>query len=128
MIQQIINFNNKINIIGLDYLSDTNIVIEKLKNLLRSRENNFENRRPNILLNHVPIFNAKELENYDIFLFLCGHYHGGHFFPFTLLNFVRDKFILKDYIIIIINIMCIVIVDKEHLDLVLEVSLNHKLE
>ena len=91
----IINFNNKINIIGLDYLSDTSVVIEQLKNLLRSRENSFENRRPNILLNHVPIFNAKELEKYDIFLFLCGHYHGGHFFPFTLLNFVRDKFIFE---------------------------------
>ena len=91
----IINFNNKVNIIGLDYLKDTSIVIERLKNLLKSRENSLENRRPNILLNHVPIFNAKELEKYDIFLFLCGHYHGGHFFPFTLIQFIRDKFVFE---------------------------------
>ncbi len=89
----IINFNNKLNIIGIDYLKDTNIIIEQLKYLLK--ENHFENKRPNILLYHVPIFNAKELENYDIFLFLCGHYHGGHFFPFTLLQFLRDKFIFE---------------------------------
>ena len=44
---------------------------------------------------HVPIFNAKDLEKYNIFLFLCGHYHGGHFFPFSLLKFFRDKFIFE---------------------------------
>ena len=89
----IINFKNKLNIIGIDYLKDTNVVKQKLLNLLK--ENNINNKRPNILLNHVPIFNAKDLEKYDIFLFLCGHYHGGHFFPFTLLNLIKDKFIFE---------------------------------
>ena len=93
----IINWNNKINIIGIDYLTDKNLVIEKLKYLLSNKikEFNYESYRPNIFLYHVPIFNAKDLEKYNIFLFLCGHYHGGHFFPFSLLKFFRDKFIFE---------------------------------
>ena len=85
-----INFDNKINIIGIDYLKNTETIVAKLKYLLSDiRENNNGNNYwPNIFLYHVPIFTAKDLEKYDIFLFLCGHYHGGHFFPFTLLKYV----------------------------------------
>ena len=93
----IINYDNKLNIIGIDYLKDNKIIIEKLKYLISNKlkEDNYNNNRPNIFLYHVPIFNAKELEKYNIFLFLCGHYHGGHYFPFTLLKFFRDKFIFE---------------------------------
>ena len=93
----IINFNNKVNIIGIDYIYDKNKVIGQLKYLLSNyiKNNNNNSTMPNILLYHVPIFCPKDLEKYDIFLFLCGHYHGGHFFPFTLVKFFRDKFVFE---------------------------------
>ena len=91
----VINFNNKINIIGIDFLRDTNIAIEQLKYLLNNKISKNNKGKPNILLYHVPIFNAKDLEKFDIFLFLCGHYHGGHYFPFTLLKFFKHKFIFE---------------------------------
>lgn len=87
----IYNYDNRLNIIGIDYLVDNYMVIDKLKNLLKKNNNS----NPNIFLYHVPIFNAKNLEKFDIFLFLCGHYHGGHYFPFTLLKFFKDKFIFE---------------------------------
>ena len=87
----IINYDNRLNIIGIDFLVDNNMVINKLKTLLKKNNNS----NPNIFLYHVPIFNAKNLEKFDIFLFLCGHYHGGHYFPFTLLQFFKDKFIFE---------------------------------
>ena len=89
----VINYNDKLNIIGIDYLKDSEAVKQKLLTILK--ENNINNNRPNIFLNHVPIFNAKDLERYNIFLFLCGHYHGGHFFPFTLLSLFRNKFVFE---------------------------------
>ena len=89
-----INFDNKINIIGIDYLKNTETVIGKLKYLLSSirENNNGNNYRPNIFLYHVPIFTAKDLEKYDIFLFLCGYYHVGHFFPFKWLKYIFAYF------------------------------------
>ena len=36
----------------------------------------------NILLCHVPQLKPKDLKDYDIFLFLAGHTHGGQIFPF----------------------------------------------
>lgn len=89
----VINYNDKLNIIGVDYLKDSGAVKQKLLTILK--ENIINNNKPNIFLNHVPIFNAKDLERYNIFLFLCGHYHGGHFFPFTLLSLFRNKFVFE---------------------------------
>ena len=89
----LIIFNNKINIIGIDWDSKK-VVIEKLKKLLKKNKKIIKDKI-NIFLYHGPIFNAKQLENYNIFLFLCGHLHGGHFFPFTLLQFFRDKFVFE---------------------------------
>ena len=89
----VISFNNKINLIGIDW-DKKQIVIEKLKKLLKKNKKILKNKT-NIFLYHGPIFNAKQLEKYDIFLFLCGHLHGGHFFPFTLFQFCRDKFVFE---------------------------------
>ena len=89
----IINFKDKINIIGIDYIYDSHIIKQKLKNLLKNQSNS--NKNPNILLYHVPIFNAKDLEEYNIFMFLCGHFHGGHFFPFTLIKLLKKKFVFE---------------------------------
>ena len=40
------------------------------------------NEKLNILLCHVPELKPKDLKNFDIFLFLAGHTHGGQIFPF----------------------------------------------
>jgi predicted MPP superfamily phosphohydrolase len=89
----IINFNDKINIIGIDYIYNSEIIKKKLKSLLKNQSSS--NLNPNILLYHVPIFTAKDLEGYNIFMFLCGHFHGGHFFPFTLIRLLRNKFVFE---------------------------------
>ena len=96
IVNKIINYDNKLNIIGLDYVKKTEVALEQLKQLLGNKMfENSQDERPYILLNHVPILNAKELKDFDIFLFLCGHYHGGHFFPFTLLQLFRNRFIFE---------------------------------
>ena len=64
---------NGINFIGVDYEDD-----------LRSKLNMLSDRNPenvNVCLVHVPSMKAEELKNYDIFLMLAGHTHGGQIFP-----------------------------------------------
>jgi hypothetical protein len=73
-------YDNKVNIIGIDYYKDFSIINSYLKNLISEN-----NRLPNIFIHHVPILNLKELEYYNIFLMLCGHTHSGQCFPFPLI-------------------------------------------
>ena len=78
-------FDNKINIIGIDYDSNYDLIKNKLKSLIP--KNNYSN----IFIHHIPIFEAKELSEYNIFLFLCGHTHGGQLFPMNILHYFVSK-------------------------------------
>ena len=77
-----VKFNDKINIIGIDYHPDFNNVKLLLTSLIP------KNNLPNIFLFHVPIFNVKELFNYNILLLLCGHTHGGQLFPMNIVQYL----------------------------------------
>ena len=45
---------------------------------------------PNVLLSHVPKLKPKELEKYNIFLFLAGHTHGGQLFPLHIITYFAN--------------------------------------
>ena len=70
-----------INFIGIDFESK----LEILKDIKYDR-NMF-----NIVLNHVPV-PPKDLSQYEIDLFLCGHTHGGQTFPFNVLTYFNTKY------------------------------------
>ena len=42
---------------------------------------NQEEGTPNVLLSHIPVMKPEEIAQYNIFLFLAGHTHGGQLFP-----------------------------------------------
>ena len=65
------------------------IIYIPLKNIISEEKNNL----PNVFIYHAPILKTKELQDYNIFLMLCGHKHGGWCFPFTLLIFLFKKWI-----------------------------------
>lgn len=71
-----------INFIGIDYEDDSR---KKLKEFELK-----ETEKPNILLYHVPELYPRELKQYNLFLHLAGHTHGGQsipiHFPTWLLN------------------------------------------
>lgn len=69
----IYKFDN-ITFIGIDFEYDLK------KRLIEITPKNNDN--PNILLCHVPKLKPRDLEQYNIFLFLAGHTHGGQIFPF----------------------------------------------
>ena len=85
----LITFDERINLIGIDYKKNMNSIIHNLRN----RCNEINNNYPTIFIHHVPIFKPDTLPNYNIFLFLCGHIHGGKCFPFTLIKFFFGKFL-----------------------------------
>ena len=78
----VINFQNKFNIIGVDYHFNALISYNNLKNLLEGIDNNL----PNIFIHHTPLIKIENLKNLNIFLFLCGHTHGGQMFPFSVIR------------------------------------------
>ena len=80
--KEVINYKNKINIIGVDYHFFSSTSFNDLKNLLQGINNNL----PNIFLYHTPLIKIDDLRRYNIFLFLCGHMHGGQMFPFSLIG------------------------------------------
>lgn len=45
---------------------------------------------PNILLSHVPEMKPDELAQYNIFLFLAGHTHGGQLFPLNIAAYLTN--------------------------------------
>ena len=67
-----------INFLGVDFEHDLLGVLSNIKNEL-------PNNTPNILLSHVPCLRPEELADFNIFLFLAGHTHGGQLFPFHIL-------------------------------------------
>ena len=69
-----------INFIGLDFETK----VEKLKEI------KYDKNMFNVVLNHVPI-SPKDLSQYDVDLFLCGHTHGGQTFPFNVLTLLNAK-------------------------------------
>ena len=85
----IITIDNRINLIGIDYNKNKELIKGKLKTLI----NNINNKLPNIFIYHAPIFKPDKLQEFNIFLMLCGHMHGGWCFPFTLINILFRKWI-----------------------------------
>ena len=83
----VVNFQNKFNIIGVDYNFNWSISYNNLKNLLEGINNNL----PNIFLYHTPLIRTEYLKNLNIFLFLCGHMHGGQMFPFSVIRHFARK-------------------------------------
>ena len=75
-------YHNGVNFIGLDYEY-------KLKESLSKAQ--IEENIPNILLYHVPEIGPEELAEYDIFLFLAGHTHGGQIFPLNIAAYFSNK-------------------------------------
>ena len=67
---------------GLDYGYD----IRK-----RLSEANLKEGEVNILLSHVPEMKPEELSDYNIFLFLAGHTHGGQLFPLNILAYFANE-------------------------------------
>ena len=75
---------NKINFIGVDYEYNLR---RRLTEIVPQDKNS---KIPNVLLCHVPELKPNDLEEYNIFLFLAGHTHGGQIFPFSLLGNLSD--------------------------------------
>ena len=87
----IITYKNKVNIIGVDYHFNSSISYNNLKNLLEGNSNNL----PNIFLYHTPLLGLNDLKRYNIFLFLCGHMHGGQMFPFSVIGKCQNLIIFE---------------------------------
>ena len=88
----IINFQNKFNIIGVDYNIQSYTSYNKINDLTSGINNDL----PNIVLYHTPLIRPKDLKKCNIFLFLCGHMHGGQMFPFTLMKYcLGKKFVIE---------------------------------
>ena len=86
-----VTFDNRINVIGVDYQS-TESAVEILRELSLNNTDNL----PNIFLYHVPIFRAVDLIGVNVQLFLCGHLHGGAFLPFSLIAYLlRKKYVVE---------------------------------
>ena len=107
----VINLKNKLNIIGVDY----NLYSSKSINQITDLISNIDNDLPNILLYHSPLIRPNELKNFNIFLLLCGHLHGGQMFPFTIMKyFLPKKFVIEGLYKGDENIMDNIDNDNEH--------------
>ena len=75
-------YENKLNLIGMDYTTNFNLIRNNLTYLIP------KNNLINIFLHHVPLFHVKDLIKYNIFLFLSGHTHGGQLFPMHIIHYL----------------------------------------
>lgn len=71
-----------VNFLGEDYEYD-------LKECLSRAD--IDNNIPNVFLYHVPEISPEELAEYNIFLFLAGHTHGGQIFPLNIAAYFSNK-------------------------------------
>jgi predicted MPP superfamily phosphohydrolase len=77
------NFVHKgVNFIGADYEYDLKESFSEVK---------IEENMPNVFLFHVPEIGPEELKEYNIFLFLAGHTHGGQIFPLNIAAYFTNK-------------------------------------
>lgn len=77
------NFVHKgVNFIGADYEYDLKGSFSEVK---------IEENMPNVFLFHVPEIGPEELKEYNIFLFLAGHTHGGQIFPLNIAAYFTNK-------------------------------------
>jgi len=70
-----------VNFIGEDFGYDLRKCLREVKQ---------EEGVPNVLLSHIPTLNPEELRNYNIFLFLAGHTHGGQMFPLHIIVYFAN--------------------------------------
>ena len=70
-----------VNFFGMDYGYN---VKKKLS------EAELKEGEPNILLSHVPEMKPEELKEFNIFLFLAGHTHGGQIFPLNIFAYLGN--------------------------------------
>ena len=70
-----------VNFIGEDFGYDLRKCLREIKQ---------EEGVPNVLLSHIPTLNPEELKNYNIFLFLAGHTHGGQMFPLHIIVYFAN--------------------------------------
>ena len=68
--------------IGVDFEYD---IIKFLK------EYKTEENMPNVFLYHVPEIGPNELREYNVFLLLAGHTHGGQIFPLNIAAYFHNK-------------------------------------
>lgn len=73
---------NGIKFVGVDYEFD---VVKRLQTINPDKE------KYNVLLSHVPNLYPKDLEKFNINLFLCGHAHGGQMFPMHITSYLSSK-------------------------------------
>ena len=88
----VINFKNKLNIIGVDYHFPSSISFNIIMDLISGINNDL----PNVVLYHTPLIRPNDLKDCNIYLLLCGHMHGGQMFPFTVIkHFIKKKFVIE---------------------------------
>ena len=85
----LVTIDKRINLIGIDYKNNYNLIRAQLRNLIYEANNNL----PNIFIHHIPIFKPDTLPDFNLFLVLCGHIHGGKCFPFTLIKFFFGRWL-----------------------------------
>ena len=85
----LVTIHKRINLIGIDYKKNLNLIRGQLKNLIFEANNDL----PNIFIHHIPIFKPDTLPDFNLFLVLCGHMHGGKCFPFTLIKFFFGRWL-----------------------------------
>ena len=73
---------NGVNIIGADYEYSISEALSNVK---------IEENMPNVFLYHVPCVDPEILKDYNIFLFLAGHTHGGQIFPLNIAAYLANK-------------------------------------
>ena len=81
--------DERINLIGIDYKKNIDLIRGQLRNLIYEANNDL----PNIFIHHIPIFKPDTLPDFNLFLVLCGHIHGGKCFPFTLIKFFFGRWL-----------------------------------
>ena len=88
----VVNYKDKVNIIGVEYNHKSSISYNNIMELISG----INNELPNIVLYHSPFMGINALKKSNIFLFLCGHMHGGQMFPFTVIKqCLGKKFIIE---------------------------------